>query len=34
MAILITLALVSLVIGLLLRAFSKPTANLSIDPPK
>jgi len=31
MTILITSALVCLVIGVLLRAFSKPAANLSID---
>lgn len=34
MTILVTLGLVCLVIGVLLRAFSKPTANLSIDQPK
>jgi hypothetical protein len=34
MTILITLGLVCLVIGVLLRAFSKPAANLSIDQPK
>jgi hypothetical protein len=34
MTILVTLGAVCLVIGVLLRAFSKPAANLSIDQPK